>query len=217
MPTIFYTDDSVLKHLPKSIEEAENILEEYTEIINKTIESISQVCYATPNGITPINKGVEPVDYINHLFDKYYNNAYSENIFKYCDMLLLCEEYDKNPKGDNYFKTLQREITINDNISSEKERMVLYRKLWNENKEMEERLKAFMSASPKDVTPDGKDCLEYIAKELDSLFSIILENNIEMLKLTFLENESLCYNTKECKGLGQSEKQELFYDTKVKH
>lgn len=217
MPTTFYTDDSVLKHLPKNIEEAETILDEYSDIINQTIESILQVCYATPNGITPSGSANEPVEYINKLFEKYYNGLYNENIFKYCDLLLLCDEYDKNPNGDNYFKTRQRKITINDDINSEKERMLLYRKCWNENKEMEGRLKAFMVSSPKDVSPNGKDCLEYVSKELDSIFSIILENNIEMLKLTFLENESLCYNEKECRGLGQKEKQELFYDTKIIH
>lgn len=214
--TRFETDNSVVEKIPRNIADAEGLLGDYSNSIAKTIGLVTALCCATPNSIS--EKGGNPLEYSESLFSKYYK-AYEEQVFGYCDLLLMCDEYhslDGNARQSKYFEYFKRTITVEGfKITNEQERAELYKNCWNETEELRIRLLGLAASTPTGVAPQNKEPLEYVTTEVRTAFERILETSMLMLKLVFLGQESILFKDARCQEKEQSKRTEWFWENCV--
>lgn len=211
----FATNNSVVEKIPSSINDAQSQLDDCTNKITKTISLISSLCCATPSTIA--TKGSNPLEYTNALFETYYKR-YEEQIFTYCDLLLMCNEYYELEEKEqaNYFKRFSRTISIDGvDIKNEQERDALYKECWNSVEELRTRLLGFSSATPVGVSPQDKEPIDYVIGEVRDTFDKIFELDLLMLKLVFLGQESIYHTSPECKETDIAKRCEWFWENCV--
>jgi hypothetical protein len=214
--TRFETDNSVVERIPKNIADAEGLLGDYSNSIAKTIGLVTALCCSTPNSIS--EKGANPLEYSENLFARYYK-AYEEQVFGYCDILLMCDEYhslDGQAKQAGYFENFKRAITIEGcEITGERERAELYKNCWDETEELRVRLLGLAASTPADITPQNKEPIGYVTTEVRTTFEKILDASMLMLKLVFLGQESVLFKDARCLEKDTQKRTEWFWENCV--
>lgn len=212
----FYTDNSVVERIPKSIKEAEDMLAASQSALSKAVTMVTALCCATPSSIAP--KGEKPLEHAVNAFGRYYK-SYEDSVFAYCDLLLMCNEYYGLPEGrrrESYFTDFRRTIEIEGcAIAGADERRELYGRLWEESESLRVRLLGLASATPSGVTPQEREPVDYVTSEVRAAFERILDLSLAMLKLTFLENEETYFKNPACRETDPARRAAWFWENMV--